>query len=191
MIRWRNFITNVVLASTLLSACVYKEPLALSIEQAEMGCQDFGEAIPIKMRFQNLTDAPLTLHTEFRINPDSAQHPDVNIFPEIATGEGETISYGHGFVDFMPFSPTPDDFVEIPAHDSFETTLDFYIPGSMRGQYGPVPLPYGQYHFRLSYRNEVKGPLSDPGDPFSEQVDIGTWAGQVWSNQIEICIEDS
>jgi len=189
MTRCRRFVVGIVLVVALLEACALKAPLVFTIEEVNSGCHKLGERIPIKITFQNTTGASLTLYTDFLINPGSLPSPSANILHEITTNEGERLSYGPYFADLLAPRPVPNAFVEIPPQGNYDTVLQFPFPLARTGQSQEIPLPDGQYHLRLKYQNDIRGPASDPTHPFTRQSNIGAWVGGVWSNQITICIQ--
>lgn len=160
------------------------------IEQAESGCGVVTKPIRVKLTFQNISNDPITLHTQFLIGPSSDQlePPFFNIFPELKTNEGQLISFGVGIVDFLGFSSGPGDFIRVMAGENFETTINFYVPRSAGTNVSPLPGSQGQFLLRFVYLNEVIGPSPDP--PSFQQYDWAAWVGKVESNQIVICVQN-
>lgn len=166
--------------------------LGFSIEenQAQAECYDIEKPIPIQVRFENVTDVPLMIYTEYLIGPsdDHRRGPFFNIFPKIWDASGQAISYDLGAVDFLGFWAKPNDFVELQPQETFETKINFYFPISIRTDNRYTIPTRGTYPLRLVYVNSVIGPAVNP--PSFYLSDWNAWIGEVESNEIEICIKN-
>lgn len=168
----------------------FKNTLTLSVQEVETKCHASGQSIPVKLEFQNVTDNPIIFYARFEVGPTGDKsNPYFTVFSEITTGEGETVSYGQGSIDVLELPvASPDDFIEIQAHDDFATTINFEFPDLIVDKDSLVPLPEGEYLVRFFYINMDIGPSVDSTS--SDRFDWNAWVGEVQSNQIEVCIQN-
>jgi hypothetical protein len=154
--------------------------LALTVRVKEMKCFSIAEPIPIVLVFENLTDEPLKLESNF-IYSSKRMSANGNIFVWLTGPDGTPLLTLGDILpeDFLEPTRLPLRYQTLSGHSKLETEIAYQIPEQVLDGYATKSEPFtptpGQYLLRVIYQSLA-----------SEQEN--EWEGLIASQRIELCV---
>jgi hypothetical protein len=152
--------------------------LKLSITTRNQACHRLSDPIRLVVRYENLTNASLTLVNYNVVARVPLFGGPAQLFPVITTTHNEQISVPEDLMSLDSGNPDAPSSRELPAKNMFEFFVEYYFPPQitdMNGQGPAQPMPPGQYLLKFVYLSIGKE---------------DSWKGTVSSSQVAICIVD-
>lgn len=179
--------TQIIAVTASTSVSIFDSPnqitdgkLKMTIQILDKNCLRPGDVLPVTVRYENLTNQPLTLVDYSALSSVALMGGYAILVPVLSTIDNQRLQLPGGITGGDIYNSDSPQFQEISPRSSFSTLIDYHIPMKVVSHAENVSgsdhkLKPGQYLLKFIYY------------AFRGQ---NAWQGRISSNQIEICVID-